>query len=156
MVTAQPVALSRITKNENDALQAFIQRLLTELGEQAQQVILFGSKARGDSAPDSDIDVLILADDENRQVRETISKISSQIGLDYDICLAVLLIANNHWRQMSIERFSLCRNVERDGIALFRNKKIEIPTSGYNKGGNLGNNHLNSRLFINLPSNRTI
>jgi predicted nucleotidyltransferase len=122
MVTAQSVAISRITKNENDALQAFIQRLLTELGEQAQQVILFGSKARGDSAPDSDIDVLILADEENRQVRKTISKISSQIGLDYDVCLGALLIANKRWRQMSSERFSLCRNVERDGVLLFRSK----------------------------------
>ena len=117
------MAIGRITKNENDALQAFVRLLLTELGEQAQQIILFGSKARGDSAPDSDIDVLILADEENRQVRKTISKISSQIGLDYNVCLGALLIANRRWRQMSSERFSLCRNVERDGILLFKNSR---------------------------------
>jgi hypothetical protein len=40
------MAINRITKKENDALQAFNQRLLTELGKQVQQVILFGSKAR--------------------------------------------------------------------------------------------------------------
>jgi uncharacterized protein len=119
MVTAQPLAINRITKKESDALQAFNQRLLNELGKQVRQVILFGSKARGDSAPDSDIDVLILAEEEGRQVRKTISKISSQIGLDYDVCLGALLIANKRWRQMSSERFSLCRNVERDGILLF-------------------------------------
>lgn len=119
MVTAQPLVINRITKKENDALQAFNQRLLSELGKQVRQVILFGSKARGDSAPDSDIDVLILAEEEGRQLRKTISKISSQIGLDYDVCLGALLIADKRWRQMSIERFSLCRNVERDGILLF-------------------------------------
>jgi predicted nucleotidyltransferase len=113
------MAINRITKKEKDALQAFNQRLLTELGKQVQQVILFGSKARGDSALDSDIDVLILTDGENRQLRKTISKISSQIGLDYDVCLGALLIANKRWQQMSSERFSLCRNVERDGILLF-------------------------------------
>jgi predicted nucleotidyltransferase len=122
MATAQPMAISRITKKENDALLAFNQRLLIELGKQVQQVILFGSKARGDSAPDSDIDVLILTDGENRQLRKTISKISSQIGLDYDVCLGALLIANKRWQQMSSERFSLCRNVERDGILLFSNE----------------------------------
>jgi predicted nucleotidyltransferase len=119
MVTAQPLVINRITKKESDALQAFNQRLLSELGKQLRQVILFGSKARGDSALDSDIDVLILADEEGRQVRKTISKISSQIGLDYDVCLGALLIANKRWQQMSSERFSLCRNVERDGILLF-------------------------------------
>ena len=119
MVTAQPLVINRITKKESDALQAFNQRLLSELGKQLRQVILFGSKARGDSALDSDIDVLILADEEGRQMRKTISKISSQIGLDYDVCLGALLIANKRWQQMSSERFSLCRNVERDGILLF-------------------------------------
>lgn len=119
MAATQPLAINRITKKENDALQAFNQRLLSELGKQVRQVILFGSKARGDSAPDSDIDVLILAEEEGRQLRKTISKISSQIGLDYDVCLGALLIADKRWRQMSTERFSLCRNVERDGILLF-------------------------------------
>jgi predicted nucleotidyltransferase len=119
MVTAKSMAINRITKKENDALQAFNQRLLTELEKQVQQVILFGSKARGDSALDSDIDVLILADEESRPLRKTISKISSQIGLDYDVCLGTLLIANKRWQQMSSERFSICRNVERDGILLF-------------------------------------
>jgi predicted nucleotidyltransferase len=116
------MVINRITKKENDALQAFNQRLVTELGKQVQQVILFGSKARGDSALDSDIDVLILADDENRQLRKAISKISSQIGLDYDVCLGALLIATKRWKQMSSERFSLCRNVERDGILLFNSE----------------------------------
>jgi len=119
MAPTQSLVINRITKKESDALQAFNQRLLSELGKQVRQVILFGSKARGDSALDSDIDVLILADEEGRQVRKTISKISSQIGLDYDVCLGALLIANKRWQQMSSERFSLCRNVERDGILLF-------------------------------------
>jgi predicted nucleotidyltransferase len=122
MVTAQPMAINQITEKEKDALRAFNQRLLTELGKQVKQVILFGSKARGDSAPDSDMDVLILTDEESRQLRKTISKISSQIGLDYDVCLGTLLIANNRWQQMANERFSLCRNVERDGILLINNK----------------------------------
>ena len=44
MVTPQPMVLSRITKKENDALRAFNQRLVTELGKQVQQVILLAQK----------------------------------------------------------------------------------------------------------------
>lgn len=119
MVTTKPLALSQITKKEGEALEIFIQRLLAELGQQVVQVILFGSKARGNSTADSDVDVLILAKDEDRQLQRQISKISSQIDLDYDILLNTLLIADKRWKQMSKEKFSLCRNVERDGINLF-------------------------------------
>ncbi len=119
MATAKPLAISQITKKEGEALQTFIQRLLAELGQQVVQVILFGSKARGTSTTDSDVDLLILVKDEDRQLQRKISKISSQVDLDYDILLNTLLIADKRWKQMSKERFSLCRNVERDGINLF-------------------------------------
>lgn len=119
MVTAKPLALRQITKNESEALQTFIQRLREELGQQVVQVILFGSKARSDSTKDSDIDVLILASEENWQLDKTVRGISSRIGLDYNVLINPFLIAEKRWRQMSEERFSICRNVERDGITLF-------------------------------------
>lgn len=120
MAAAKSLALSQVTKKENEALQTFIQRLQAELGQQIVRIILFGSKARGNSAADSDVDVLILAKNEDRQLQKAISKISSQVDLDYDILLNSLLIADKRWMQMSKERFSLCRNVERDGILLYQ------------------------------------
>ena len=119
MVTAQPMVIDQITQTENAALRIFIQRVLDELDAQVFQVILFGSKARGDSNADSDVDVLILANEENRRLQETINIIASQISLDYDVLFNPLLIAEARWRQMSSERFSVCRNVERDGVTLF-------------------------------------
>ncbi|MGQ9833268.1 MAG: nucleotidyltransferase domain-containing protein [Candidatus Villigracilaceae bacterium] len=119
MVTAQSMVVDQITKNENAALRTFLQRVLDELGAQVSQVILFGSKARGDSNADSDVDVLILASEENRRLQERINIIASQVSLDFDILINPLLIAEARWRQMSRERFSICRSVERDGVMLF-------------------------------------
>jgi predicted nucleotidyltransferase len=119
MATAQSMVVSQITKNENAALRTFVQRILDELGAQVFEIILFGSKARGDSNADSDVDVLILANEENRRLQERVNIIASQISLDYDVLFNPLLIAEPRWRQMSSERFSVCRNVERDGVVLF-------------------------------------
>lgn len=124
MVTAQSMVVDQITKTENTALRTFIQRVLDELDAQVSQVILFGSKARGDSNADSDVDVLILASEENRRLQERVNIIASQISLDFDILFNPLLIAETRWRQMSRERFSVCRNVERDGVTLF-NRPVE-------------------------------
>jgi predicted nucleotidyltransferase len=54
-----------LTTSEREALEGFAQRLRLRFGDRVHSVILFGSKARGDSGPDSDIDVLVrLADDD--------------------------------------------------------------------------------------------
>jgi uncharacterized protein len=119
MAAAKHLAINQVTQKENEALQTFVQRLVAELGQLVVQVTLFGSKARGSSTADSDMDVLILAKGEDRLLQKKISKISAQIDLDYDILLNSLLIADKRWKQMSEERFSLCRNVERDGIMLY-------------------------------------
>ncbi len=119
MVTAQPLVISRLTKQERDTLNMFVRSVQQEFGEHLQQVILFGSKARGEDTPDSDIDVLILADEENRQLKQSINKIAFRIELERNVLFNVLLISRNRWKQMSAARFTLCNNIERDGILLF-------------------------------------
>lgn len=123
MVTAQSLVIDQITRNENAALRIFVQQILNELGGQVSQIILFGSKARGDSNVDSDIDVLILASEENRRLQEQINVIASRASLSCDLLFNPLLIAEARWMQMSRERFSICRNVERDGILLFHRQE---------------------------------
>ena len=126
MVAPQLLVVDKVTKTESAALQGFIQRVLEELGAQVAQIILFGSKARGDSNTDSDVDVLILAKEENRRLREIINVIASRTSLEYDVLFNPLLIAEARWGQMSQERFSVCRNVERDGIMLFNRSAPNI------------------------------
>ncbi len=119
MAETQSLAINKLNQKENQAIQIFIQSLLKKLGKQVLGMILFGSKARGDSTSDSDIDILILTQDENRNLRREISSVSSSTGMEYDILINTIVISSNRWAQMTQERFSLCRNVERDGIALF-------------------------------------
>lgn len=124
------MVVKQITKNENEALQTFIQRILDELGMQVLQIVLFGSKARGDSNADSDVDVLILANEENRRLQERINIIASQISLDREVLFNPVLIAKDRWAKMANERFSICRNVERDGIMLFNRPALNSSASG--------------------------
>ena len=49
-----------MTENEQRALAEYKDFLLHRFPHQIERLVLFGSKARGDSAADSDIDVLVL------------------------------------------------------------------------------------------------
>lgn len=130
MATGARLALEHLSQQEIDALQLLVSDLLSEFGSKVSQIVLFGSKARGDDTEDSDIDVLVIADEESRGLREIISRIASNIDLECDVLLNVFLISEDRWRQMSEERFSLCRNVERDGKVLFQREKLGRPTVG--------------------------
>lgn len=48
-----------LTRKERVALKAYQDYLLAALPDQIERIVLFGSKARGDSARDSDVDLLV-------------------------------------------------------------------------------------------------
>ena len=60
-------------------------------GSSLQEIILYGSCARGDFSADSDIDLLVLLDvpqDRINQERKKIISISDRLDMDYDVVLA--------------------------------------------------------------------
>jgi predicted nucleotidyltransferase len=45
---------------EQEAIDAFVIRLRQRYPDRISEILLFGSKARGDSGPESDIDILVV------------------------------------------------------------------------------------------------
>jgi predicted nucleotidyltransferase len=59
---------------------AFTQRLYQHFPGKIEHVALFGSKARGDSRPWSDIDILIITDNGDWRFQHAISNLASRIS----------------------------------------------------------------------------
>lgn len=96
-----------------------IQEILRRVAPDAT-AILFGSEARGDARPDSDIDVLILVDKEkiSLQDRQTITFPLYDVELDTGIMISPKVFSKQVWEeQMSITPFY--RNVMKEGILLW-------------------------------------
>jgi len=108
-----------LTLQEQAAVQTFLQRLHRHCGQTLQQAVLFGSKARGDSAPDSDIDILIIVHEESWPLRDAISTIAARVSLEYAVLIGPRVVGQERWQRLERERFSLYENVAREGIPLF-------------------------------------
>jgi predicted nucleotidyltransferase len=105
-------------------LNGWIKELLDEArrgleslyGERLQGVYLFGSRARGEAAPDSDVDLLVVldrVDDYGGEVRHT-GEIVSALALRYDVSVSRVLVSKADW-QRGTGPFLL--NVRRDALA---------------------------------------
>jgi predicted nucleotidyltransferase len=93
----------------------FRRRLQQLYGDRLEQVILFGSQARGDAVEGADIDVMIvLKGDVN--VGDEISRTSqlcSELSLAYDVALSRIFTSAERFAH---ERNPLFENVYREGI----------------------------------------
>ena len=77
---------------------------------------MFGSKARGDSGHDSDVDVLVLLKEDDRDLRRVIQTQAARISLEFDLILSPRIIGAPRWEEM--RGFTLYRNVVRDAAGL--------------------------------------
>jgi predicted nucleotidyltransferase len=83
---------------------------------QVCKVVLFGSKARGEGLPQSDIDLLILADAPViSQLRREVSECLARINLVYDVALTAVIVEEKDWHEGLIHYTQLYQEVQRDG-----------------------------------------
>ena len=103
---------------EQKAIDAFVTRLRERYPDRISEIILFGSKARGDSGPESDIDILVVASTEHWRFRHAISDLASDVSLEYGVLIAPRVIAQERWERMRQASYSFYRNVAREGVSL--------------------------------------
>lgn len=103
----------------NPSDEQVLQRLKHLLSQRVKvhQVILFGSRARGDADPESDMDVLVILDQTvDRFTRNIVSECSWRAGFDAGIVVTVILFTRDAWEN-GPERYSpLAESVRADGI----------------------------------------
>lgn len=87
------------------------------LGERLAAVYLYGSQARGDARPDSDIDVLIVLRDEFRyfEMVDQVSYITSALSLQYEVVISCAFVTLDELEHLQTP---FLVNVRRESIAI--------------------------------------
>ncbi len=88
--------------------EAKLKKLLTKLrrgledlyGERLDRIYLFGSHARDEATPESDVDVLIVLDkvtDYGREIQRT-GHLACRLSLDYEVSISRVFLSSSAWR----------------------------------------------------------
>jgi predicted nucleotidyltransferase len=107
-----------LSPKEREAVTYFVEQLRQRYPGRILQTMLFGSKARGDSQPWSDIDILVVVDREEWQFQHAISTLAARVSLEYDVLIGPRIIGQIRWERMREHSFGLYRNVVAEGIPL--------------------------------------
>ncbi|MEN9798515.1 MAG: hypothetical protein RL653_2211 [Pseudomonadota bacterium] len=94
----------------------FGQAVRRELGDDVKELVLFGSRARGDAHEGSDYDVLLVVPARTRELRDRLLDIEVDFMNRYGALFATLLRSVDEWRATA--GFPLAINIEREGVPL--------------------------------------
>jgi len=84
-----------------------------------EQVILFGSKARGDDDEHSDIDLLFITSHAlHWKVKRAIVDLLFDIGMKYDVLFSFLCVPNKEWSEGIFREFPIYKEIIKDGALI--------------------------------------
>ena len=107
-----------LSSQEAKVLSAIRKALSRKLAGNNFQMILYGSKARGDSDEHSDIDVAIIIDKMDRTLKGKILDIIYDMEIRYDTPVSALVISlEDHMKLIKLER-RIALDIESEGIVL--------------------------------------
>jgi predicted nucleotidyltransferase len=107
-----------LSPNECQAVEKFINLLHERFPKRILRTVLFGSKARGESLPWSDIDILIIVDREDWRFQHAISTLAARVSLEHDVLIGPRVIGEKRWERMKDRGFTIYQNIVTEGIPL--------------------------------------
>ena len=106
-------------------IQGLIEQYVSEIkkiyGTHLRQIILYGSYARGDYGSDSDIDIMILLDISDLELKiygQALSYMTYDFNLDHDLDIKPIVKNETHFKKWSAN-YPFYANVEKEGVVLY-------------------------------------
>ena len=116
--------LSRLKPNDRRAIEAFVEALRRDLDTRLLMLALFGSKARGDDLPDSDIDFLVVIEGDARDLERRLSNRTAAVDLEHSVLINTLVFSRERWADFAQRRAAFWQNAQRDGMLMLRSPRL--------------------------------
>lgn len=110
-----------MTEEMKRVLQRYSIELSKLYGEHLKSVILYGSYARGDFNENSDIDIMILLDISDLEIknyRHELSEMTYDYNMDYDIDIKPIAKNEAHFNRWA-SVYPFYANVKQEGVELY-------------------------------------
>lgn len=81
------------------------------------RVVAFGSRARGDAAPDSDFDVCVVVDSLDEKKDREIMGLAWEVGFAHDVLISTVTFSSDELASGPMSESPIIRKIESEGVA---------------------------------------
>jgi predicted nucleotidyltransferase len=116
--TSDSIRPPALLEGVEKALNTLKVRIVDRFGPRLRRLVLFGSYARGEAGPDSDVDVLVVIDLLTNRERSWVYEIGAEVWMETSIRLAPAAFSDSEWNETERRELLLADDVNRQGIPL--------------------------------------
>lgn len=106
----------RLTPDEQAWLDAYRQALQEQHPGVVARMLIYGSKARGDDHPDSDLDVLLVVRNDAAHLKRRLRRIGYELAATSEAVPSLLAYTEDEWESRKKRSAPFQHAVERDAV----------------------------------------
>jgi predicted nucleotidyltransferase len=106
----------RLTTEEQAWLDAYREALNKKHPGAVQEMLIYGSKARGHAHVDSDLDVLLIVNDDAGALKRDLRRIGYLLAAKTDVLPSIFAYTQEEWENRKRSGSSFRKAVERDAV----------------------------------------
>lgn len=88
------------------------------LGGALVKLLLYGSRARGDADPDSDVDIAVVFRSPDKGMRDHILKTVSRVELEHGVPFSTLILPEEEYLRLIERERRIALDIEQEGVEL--------------------------------------
>ena len=106
----------QLTEEEQAWLDNYRKALADEFPGLVEEILVFGSKARGEAAPDSDLDVLLIIRNQAAHLKRDLRRTGYLLAATSDAVPSILAYSKEEWESRKRSGSPFRKAVERDAV----------------------------------------
>jgi predicted nucleotidyltransferase len=106
----------QLTEEEQAWLDNYRKALAEEFPGLVEEILVFGSKARGEAAPDSDLDVLLIIRNQAAHLKRDLRRTGYLLAATSDAVPSILAYSKEEWESRKRSGSPFRKAVERDAV----------------------------------------
>src|SRR3989304_4468839 len=110
--------MGKVSAKEKRIIEEFKRKIQEKYPEEQIYVTRFGSRARGEAAKESDMDILVVIRSEDWKLGDRIRELGYQLEVQHDMVLSIQVMSQRHVERLKAIGSQFLQEVEREGIVV--------------------------------------
>jgi uncharacterized protein len=106
----------KLTRLDKRWIEQYRRELTQKFPGMVEQMLIYGSKARGEATPDSDLDVLLIVRDDAAKRKRPMREIGYLLAAEGDVVPSIMAYTVGEWEQLKTSGSRFREAVERDEV----------------------------------------